>query len=65
MWYWRDWRTADIDIAKEPETRVSGGRVEFMCAVLSRRHKLPGMRKSSVTATYLDFWMVWRYTISH
>jgi hypothetical protein len=36
MWYWRSWRIADIYISEEPKSRVGGGQVKFMRAILIR-----------------------------
>ena len=55
-------RAADVDVAKEAETRVSSGLVELVRAVLGRCE--PRQTKTA-SRTYLDLWMVRCNTIAH
>lgn len=54
-------RAADVDVAKEAETRVSSGLVELVRAVLGRREQT---QTEKTPWTHLDLWVVRRNTIA-
>lgn len=54
-------RAADMDVAKESETRVSSGLVELVRAVLGRCER---GKTRTMSSTHLDLWMVRGNTIA-